>query len=57
MKLFGNKWEPKKNVIYRSLVKYYSRAYERIFEVVIIINKEKLEGSFSVGDKYCEISS
>lgn len=54
---FGkHKWEPKKNIAYRSWMKTpFTRAYERIFSVYIVINKEKLEGSFSVGDKYCEI--
>ena len=55
--LFLHKWKPRKNVIYRSWIKTpFIRANMRVFTVKIIINNEIItNGSFSVGNKWCEI--
>ena len=49
-------WEPKHNIVYKSWTKTpFFRSNERSFIVEIIINNEQLDGSFSVGNKWCEI--
>lgn len=50
------RWKPKPCRVYKSWTKMpWVRANEQSFEVLITIENEDYPGSFSVGNKWCEI--